>query len=98
MRDGLACDPKSPFRKDYDRVPIYEVLFDYRLPDEERLTRGAAFIAADSVEHAEQVLRTKSQFRRAAELKVSRMEEKPSGFVLGWNVYPRGKIGGSAKG
>lgn len=78
-------------------MPIFEVQFEYRLPDEEQPTRGAAFIAADSLEHAEQVLRTKSQFQRAAEIRVCRLEEKPSGFVLGWNVYPRDKPSSSAE-
>jgi hypothetical protein len=89
-------------------VPTYEVLFDYRLPHEVEQTRGAAFIAADSPDHAEQVLRTKSQFRRAAELKVCRLEEKPLGFVarwverpsgsvLAWNVYPDRRTGRSGE-
>lgn len=87
-------------------MPIYEVLFDYRLPHEAAPTPGAAFIAADSLEQAEDVLRNKSHFRRAAELVVCGMREKPSGFVLGWddrspgsvlgwNVYPHRRTGRS---
>lgn len=76
-------------------MPIYELLFDYRLAADEQRTRGAAFVAADTAEHAERVLRAESQFRRAAELEVRTLLEKPSGFVLAWNVYPGRKTGRS---
>jgi hypothetical protein len=79
--------------QDDKRVPKYEGLFDCSPPDEGQPTRGAAFIAADSLEYAEQVLPTRSHFRRAVDLEVRRLKQKPSGFILAWNVYLRRKTG-----